>query len=334
MLVFHTPLSLLHNPPHEILSGCVQPYFESPERYHRILAALLFVAPTSAPDSPVAFEERRLEWAREEVHTPELERAVRAVHDAEYLAFLDEVYNEWVAEGGSRQDAALPETFLRADMLLEPSDGSEGRGSAIARIGSRPPGHHATSTLCGGYCFLNAAAVAAREAQRLLAPSRSSRGEKARIAILDVDYHHGNGTSKTFYDDPSVLYLSLHGSPDYPWYTGAASEMGGPNARGTNVNVPLPLGTRDEEYLAALEGVVSRAAEWAPEVLIVSLGVDTFAEDPLTDFKLTMSAYPPMGAAIARVRARTLFVMEGGYCLEAIGGCVRGVLVGFERART
>ncbi|GAA5939676.1 hypothetical protein JCM3775_002084 [Rhodotorula graminis] len=372
MLVFHTPLSVLHDPPHEILSGCVQPYFESPERYRRILAALVHPGST--------FEERCLDWTRDDVLTPELDSAVLSVHDGGYLDFLASIYSEWTAEGGSR-DAALPETFLRADMLLEPSDGTEVQGSAIARIGRhsfdlsspvtadtyicalastrvaltalsalldplstaqgvfalcRPPGHHATPTLCGGYCFVNTAAVAAREAQRVLlgAGARGDGEPKPRIAVLDVDYHHGNGTSQVFYD-PTVLYVSLHGSPDYPWYTGAASERGAPgtDAEGANVNEPLPLGTDDEAYVEALEGAFGRVSEWGAEVLVVSLGVDTFVDDPLTDFRLSLAAYPRIGQAIATVGLRTLFVvLEGGYALDSVGACVRGVLEGFERA--
>ncbi|GAA5909009.1 hypothetical protein JCM8208_007142 [Rhodotorula glutinis] len=430
MLVFHSPLSLLHNPPHEILSGSLQPYFESPDRYRRILAALLL--PPRRGSTP--FEERRLDWTKAEVLTPELDRAVRAVHDPAYLDFLASIYPEWVAEGGSR-DAALPETFLRADMLLEPSDPSEAQGSAIARIGrhsfdlsapvtadtylcalastrvalsalsalldpastargvfalwcvpppsllllllspgpltplppacNRPPGHHATPTLCGGYCFVNSAAVAAREAQRLLGEARAGAsagegGPKARVAVLDVDYHHGNGTSQVFYADPTVFYVSLHGAPDYPWYTGSATERGarGTRAEGTTLHVPLPLGTGDDAYVEALERAVERVRAWRPEVVVVSCvarpslprppfspgsltpgptpartaSAYTYVDDPLTEFRLSLDAYPRIGAVIASVGARTLFVMEGGYALDAVGACVRGVLEGFERA--
>ncbi|BGO95791.1 hypothetical protein JCM10020v2_007515 [Rhodotorula toruloides] len=376
MLVFHTPLSLLHNPPHEILSGCVQPYFESPERYFRILTTLL---------KSTAFEGRTLEWPVEEVVTEEVLEAIRPVHDERYLAFLAEIYDEWIAEGGSK-DAALPETFLRSDLLLEEGGVGSQKDGAVARIGrhsfdlsapvtantwiaavastrvalealdtltadgtaqatfalwqvrffpfqlshadgriySRPPGHHATDSLCGGYCYLNSAAIAARHFQR------SSKGDKPRVAILDIDYHHGNGTSKIFYDDPTVLYVSLHGSPDYPYYTGSEAERGGPKARGMNINYPLALGTNDVDYLTALEKATDDVRRFEPDLLVVSLGVDTYIDDPLTNFKVTLAAYPEMGKLIARVGVKTLFVMEGGYYLDAIGYCVRGVLEGFR----
>ncbi|GAA5876837.1 hypothetical protein JCM8547_002404 [Rhodosporidiobolus lusitaniae] len=367
--VFHSPLTLLHNPPHEILSGALQPYIESPERVNHILASLL-------REGQTCFEGHDPGWTKGDVVTPELLEAVRAVHEEEYVEFLSSIYQEWTAEGGSK-DAALPETFLRSDLLLEPSEDRKelSRGSAIARVGRhsfdlsapitsvtetylsalasarlalaalshlvstsglrgsfalcRPPGHHSTPTLCGGYCFLNNAAIAARFFQSSLASS--STGGKAKVAILDIDYHHGNGTSKVFYNDPSVLYVSLHAEGDYPWYTGSTAERGGLNARAQNRNFPLPLGTGERVYLRTLQQAVHGIQEWQPDLMIVSLGVDTYIGDPLTDFKLTLDAYPRIGQVLSSAGVhKTLFVMEGGYCLEAIGDCVKGVLEGFR----
>ncbi|GAA6064418.1 hypothetical protein JCM10212_002845 [Sporobolomyces blumeae] len=366
ILVVHSPLSLLHDPPHEILSGCVQPYFESPARYHTILDAL--------NTDKERYGERKLDWEPGQVETDELTRAIEAVHERDYVAFLRGIYREWIAEGGSK-DAVLPESFLRRDLLLEPPSLPDNVDeSAIAKTGRfsfdlsapitrdtfaaslascrvaleatdlvrkasqdgdagvfalcRPPGHHATPALCGGYCFLNNVACAARHYQ-LGSPNL----ERAQVAILDIDYHHGNGTSKVFYDDPSVLYVSLHGTPDYPYYTGASSERGGPSARNLNLNYPLPLGTDDTTYLSTLREATSKISDFKPEILFVSLGVDTFADDPLTEFNITLEAYPEMGKIIGSLRMRTVFVMEGGYCLPAIGQCVKGVLDGFLSTR-
>ncbi|GAA5980936.1 hypothetical protein JCM5350_004771 [Sporobolomyces pararoseus] len=361
--VVHCPLSLSHNPPHEILSGCLQPYFEAPERYHRILDALLH--------DQDRYIEYRLDLKPEEAAGNEdLRRAVERIHEGDYLAFLSEIYNEWVAEGGSKE-SVLPETFLRKDLLLEATLPNNLKRSAIARTGQfsfdlsapitadtriaalvsawvaitatrqllesreeslrgvfalcRPPGHHSAPALCGGYCYLNNVAIAVRDFQ---ARSNSS-SQPPRVAILDIDYHHGNGTSKIFYNDPSVLYVSLHGSPDYPYYTGSASERGGPLALGFNINYSLPLGTGNEEYLATLQNATNDISRFSPEIVFVSLGVDTFIDDPLTQFNITTEAYPEMGKLIASLQKRTVFVMEGGYCLPAIGGCVKGVLDGF-----
>ncbi|BGP20289.1 hypothetical protein JCM10213v2_008426 [Rhodosporidiobolus nylandii] len=341
-----TPVTLLHDPPSEVLSGQLQRYFESPERVSRILAALL-----ALPD----FKEHKVNWQRTGVVTPGPLEAVKRVHDVEYIAFLAEIYEAWVAEGGSK-DAALPETFLRHDLLLDPAaDTSELSQGAIARIDTylcalasarlalealeylvnqpelrgafalcRPPGHHSTPTLCGGYCYLNNAGIAARQYH--------AQQPASKVAILDIDYHHGNGTSKVFWDDASVLYVSLHAAGDYPWYTGSKAEVGGHSARGTNLNYPLPLGTDNEQYLATLDEAVQKVKNWNPALLIVSLGVDTYILDPLTDFKITLEAYPEMGRLVAQVGVKkTLFLMEGGYCLDAIGSCVKGVLEGFLR---
>ncbi|BGP58283.1 hypothetical protein JCM8202v2_005944 [Rhodotorula sphaerocarpa] len=185
-------------------------------------------------------------------------------------------------------------------------------------------GHHATDALCGGYCFLNSVAVAARAFQHQ--PANAG----AKVAILDIDYHHGNGTSKIFYNDPTVLYVSLHATPDYPYWTGGANERGGPAARGSNINYPLPLGTGDEKYLETLSAAMQDVSRFEPDLLLVSLGVDTYKDDPITQFQITQSAYAQMGELIAGAKKPTLFCMEGGYYKEAIGTCVRGVMAGFQ----
>ncbi|KAJ7246514.1 putative acetylpolyamine aminohydrolase [Mycena rebaudengoi] len=362
--VLHCPLSLLHDPPHEILSGALQPYFESPERYHRILNELA----SSTNYTPISFD-----WKREGIQEEWLMTALRAIHPQEYLDFLAHIYEEWIKEGGSRA-AALPETFLRSDLLFEPEtdDGKQARGvidklgrysfdlscpitadTYVAALAScrlaleganilpaepslpavfalcRPPGHHATPNLCGGYCFISNAAVAARFLQsqcRSYFPS----AEPPKIAILDIDYHHGNGTSKCFYSDPTVLYVSLHGSPDYPYYTGAATERGSGPGLSFNLNFPLPLHTSNATYLSTLGTAIAAIQAYSPAYLIVSLGVDTYEDDPLTEFALTMEAYPAMGKMVRGVGVQTLFVMEGGYAMEGIGACVKGVLDGFR----
>ncbi|GAA5913875.1 hypothetical protein JCM6882_004384 [Rhodosporidiobolus microsporus] len=310
--IFHTPLYLLHDPPTEVLSGRPVPYIESPTRYHRVLEALL-----PADNSGGRFEEHKLDWERDDVVTPELLAAVRAVHGEEYLAFLREIYDEWVAEGGSK-DAALPETFLRQDLLLDPAqDGEElSKGSAIAQIGRFSFDLSAPVTADTYISALASARLALCTLTHLIStPSLqgafalcadfqsqvqavAAGGGKGRVAILDNDYHHGNGTSKVFWDDPRVLYVSLHVAKDYPWYTGAAAEVGGPSARGTNVNYPLPLGTGNGEYLTTLKKAVEKVREWRAELLIVSLGVDTYIDDPLTDFRITLEAFPMMGRSI------------------------------------
>lgn len=190
----------------------------------------------------------------------------------------------------------------------------------------RPPGHHAGTSLSGGYCFINNVAVAARFLQGF----NQRPTEKVTIAILDVDYHHGNGTQEIFYSDPSVLYVSLHAEGDYPYFTGSTTEKGIDNGVNTNINYPLPRGTQDSDYCAALSNAFRDIKRFDPGFLLLSLGVDTFADDPISDFKLSHSCYTQIGRVVADLGKATLFVMEGGYHMETIRKNVRAVLQGFE----
>jgi len=190
----------------------------------------------------------------------------------------------------------------------------------------RPPGHHAGTSLCGGYCFVNNVAVAARYLQSLC-PEFT---EKHRIAILDIDYHHGNGTQEIFYSDPSVLYASLHAEDDYPYFTGAVTEKGIGEGVNTNFNYPLPRDTQDDDYCTALRKAIEDIRRFDPAYLLLSLGVDTFADDPMSTFKISRSCYTIIGQITADLGKPTLFVMEGGYHMATLGENVRAVLQGFE----
>jgi acetoin utilization deacetylase AcuC-like enzyme len=189
----------------------------------------------------------------------------------------------------------------------------------------RPPGHHASRDNFGGYCFLNNAAIAAQW----------FRDQGAgRVAVLDVDYHHGNGTQAIFYDRADVAFASLHGDPanEYPYFLGYADETGDGAGTGFTHNYPLPRGTSWDAYGPALDDAVVRLKAHGPEALVISLGVDTFEKDPISKFKLRHDDYARIGAAIARVGVPTLFVMEGGYAVDEIGVNAVNVLEGFEQA--
>jgi acetoin utilization deacetylase AcuC-like enzyme len=175
----------------------------------------------------------------------------------------------------------------------------------------RPPGHHAAADLYGGFCYLNNAAIAARHLQR--------NGE--RVAVLDVDYHHGNGTQLILYDDPTVLYCSLHVHPDadYPYYWGEADELGEGPGWGANRNWPLPPGTDDEHYLAALDEALGVVCEFVPRYLVVSAGFDTVGGDPAGGFHLTNAGLARIGRRISALSLPTLIVQEGGYLLDTLG---------------
>lgn len=186
----------------------------------------------------------------------------------------------------------------------------------------RPPGHHARPAQAMGFCLLNNVAVAARCAQQ--------RGIE-RIAIIDIDVHHGNGTQDAFYDDPSVLYVSTHQYPFYPG-TGRASETGAGDAAGTNVNIPLPGDCGDEQYRAAFEQVVEPVVRrFRPELLLVSCGFDGHFADPIAGMSLSVDGYGELAQRITSLAAelcdgRSVFVLEGGYDLDAIPWGTRRVI--------
>jgi acetoin utilization deacetylase AcuC-like enzyme len=286
---------------------------------------------------------------------------ILAVHDAGFVAFLENAWSDWVKSG--RDFDALPHVWPVPGLLpkgkkrrvSESIDGKLGhyaidagtpiiagtwravRASAqVALTGQRlvatgeravfalcrPPGHHAGHDFYGGYCFLNNAAIAAQAFR--------DAGAK-RVAILDVDYHHGNGTQEIFWERDDVQFVSLHGDPEteYPWFMGYADERGGGAGAGFTLNLPLPAGTAWDAYAAALDAALAAIRGYGPEALVVSLGVDTFASDPISAFKLESRHYPLIGERIAALGLPTVLVQEGGYAVAEIGTNVTGVLGAF-----
>lgn len=283
---------------------------------------------------------------------------VLRVHDADFVRFLEGCHRDWKAAGyeGEAIATAWPSRAMPRMVVPNEIDGRIGyyclasetsitdgtweAASASADVAltgqklvaegeravfslCRPPGHHAATDMFGGYCFLNNAAIAAQA-------FRDQGAE--RVAILDVDFHHGNGTQEIFYDRADVLFLSLHGDPleAFPYYLGGADETGAGAGEGFTVNYPLPRGCPFDTWDAALADACAKVATFAPDALIVSLGVDTFKEDPISFFKLESDDFTRYGARIARLGLPTLFVMEGGYAVAEIGVNAVNVLEGFE----
>jgi acetoin utilization deacetylase AcuC-like enzyme len=184
-------------------------------------------------------------------------------------------------------------------------------GERVVYALSRPPGHHAAVDLYGGFCYLNNAAIAARYLQQ----------EGAKVAVLDIDYHHGKGTQAVFYTDPAVLFSSLHAHPDddFPYYWGEADERGEGRGEGYNQNWPLPQGTDDASYLTALDGALALIGEFAPNYLVVSAGFDIVAGDPVGGFNVTTAGLREIGMRIARLDLPSVIVQEGGYALDRLG---------------
>ena len=219
------------------------------------------------------------------------------------------------------------------------------RASSVIAL-CRPPGHHCTSKLAGGYCYVNNAVVAVEAIRRRKrsittpperhGPDLSTTGPSCQpnIAILDLDFHHGNGTQDVFYHDPSVLYVSIHGRDEYPYYTGSESETGAGAGKGYNLNLPLPAGSSISQYLEKLEMAVERLVEFEPEYLIVSLGFDTFHLDPLGGFKIDVEDYDDIARRIkGEERLKSvpgMILLEGGYVVEKLGECIVSFVRGWE----
>lgn len=199
----------------------------------------------------------------------------------------------------------------------------EGRHREVYAL-CRPSGHHAGPRVFGGYCYFNNTATAAE----MMAPHGT-------VAILDIDYHHGNGTQEFFEQRKDVFTCSIHGDPkeEYPYFWGYRSERGMGQGEGTNRNIPLPLGSDDERYLEAVSQAVRAIHRFKPTFLIVGAGFDTHAEDPIGGFKLTTDVYEEVGRRLAAIDCPALICQEGGYNLEVLGESVRRFLVGFSGGR-
>jgi acetoin utilization deacetylase AcuC-like enzyme len=286
---------------------------------------------------------------------------IRRVHDKGFVEFLRTAWDEWVQAHGAydalplvwhtrgfRKKPPLPEaidgkfSYYAIDAGTPITAGTWRAVSAAANVAltgvklveggertafslCRPPGHHAGSDFYGGYCFLNNAAIAAQAFR--------DKGAK-RVAILDVDYHHGNGTQEMFYGRADVLTISIHADPrqEYPFFLGFADETGKGKGEGFHLNLPLRWGSAWDRYEGALQTAMKRIRKYGPDVIVVSLGLDTFKEDPISKFKLDHKDYLRMGEMIAGAGKPTLFVMEGGYAVDALGVNTVNVLTGFEQA--
>jgi len=191
----------------------------------------------------------------------------------------------------------------------------------------RPPGHHCTTAMAGGYCYANNAVVSVSALGRLT-------GGAPRVAVLDLDFHHGNGTQDVFYADPRVLYVSIHGDAEYPYYTGFAGERGEGPGLGFTLNLPLRVGASFEEYAEKLAVAVRRIVEFAPDFLLVSLGFDTFRLDPIGKFDIDVPDYETMARTVKGAPqlkdVPSIILLEGGYTVDKLGACMLSFLKGWE----
>ena len=333
MRCFFDDRQLAHAPAVELHNGAFEPFAEHPGRVASILKAI----------------------GRTEPVVDRGEAPMLAVHTPDYLQFLRTAHADWRAAG--RPGDAIGYTWpvvRRRPLALDRIDAKLGRYSfdatspiaagtfesaywsvqtALAALGAllagersafalcRPPGHHCGADYLGGYSYLNSAAIAAEAA----------RAAGRKVAILDVDYHHGNGTQDIFYRSGEILFVSIHADPatDYPFYWGHADECGEDEGEGTTLNLPLPRGTGWVAYLPALDAALERIALFGADLVVCSFGADTYEGDPISHFQLRTGDYALMARRIAELRLPVLSVMEGGYAVDALGENVAAFLSGF-----
>lgn len=355
MQTFHNPEHTRHVGRHEMFRGKLVACHEVPARLDHVLAELQRrpLGTLSTPDltSPTA--------------SVALDAALARVHSPHYLAFLASAWDEWVAmdPANAHQDAlpsvwplpnrhgfrtdALPRNFAARLGAFSFDSGSPltagtwvaaraGAACALAATQAvlagercafaltRPPGHHAGPDFLGGYCFINNAAVAAQALRD---------GGVDRVAVLDVDYHHGNGTQTIFYERSDVLTVSIHGDPatEYPFFLGHADERGAGAGEGFNLNLPLPRGTGFATWRAALGTALHAVANFGAQALVVPMGLDTFAGDPISGFTLQSADYTTVGQALTSLGLPTVFTFEGGYAVAEVGVNAVNLLQGFAQ---
>ncbi|MEO3427347.1 histone deacetylase family protein [Pelagibius sp. CAU 1746] len=339
MKVFAAPeRQKIHYPRNFLVNGAQQPNPEKPERVDRLLAAAGagghdIAAPADHGLGPIA-----------------------AVHTPEYLRFLENIYERWARIPGAsdevipnihpdRREASYPLSavgqagYHMADTAcpIGPDSWAAIRWSANCAASAaeavldgapaayalcRPPGHHAFADLAGGFCFVNNAAVAAMVLRR----------QHARVAVVDVDLHHGNGTQGIFYKRDDVLTVSVHADPIrfYPFFWGHAHERGEGVGTGYNLNLPLPRGSEDAAFLEALDRGLETVAAFAPGALVVALGLDAFEDDPFGGLAVSTAGFGRIGARLAALGLPSVIVQEGGYLCDGLGDNLAAFLGAFE----
>lgn len=342
MITVFDDIQRLHNPPSFIVAGKPKPIPERPERIDMLLDGVRRAGSTIVAPQAIGNETLSL------------------VHDARYLAFMDTLWERW-QHVPDAADYPLPNIHALGRASLAPvsypesvvgqvgyhlGDGSCPimdktwqaakasaataahaaslmlKGERLAYALCRPPGHHAASDVAAGFCYINNSALAAE----IL--TRAGR----RVAILDIDVHHGNGTEAIFYDRADILTISLHADTKrfYPFFWGYAEETGRGEGEGYNLNLPLPRGTKIDDYRSTLAGALRRIVDFRPTLLVIAAGLDISIDDPFQGFAITTADFATIGHDISALKLPMLVVQEGGYPSASLGTNLASLLEGLR----
>jgi acetoin utilization deacetylase AcuC-like enzyme len=340
MKVIFDPVQKNHDPKSFFSSGAAQANPEAPERADRLLAA--------AQSSGLTVE-RPDDFGLQ---------YIARVHTPQYLHYLENIFKRWsrIADGSpevipgshpDRRDGGYPASAVgqagwhhydtaspvTADTWESARFSAHSASHAALEVANghsacyalcRPPGHHASKEIAGGFCYLSNAAIAAE----------ILREQYDRVAILDIDVHHGNGTQSVFYDRSDVLTVSLHADPVrfYPFFWGYKDERGAAAGLGYNLNLPLPRGTADDAYVKSLDGALALIGAFCPGAIVIALGLDAYEGDPLRGLAISTSGFGRIASRIGELSLPTVLVQEGGYLSEELGRNLSAFLEGFMKS--
>lgn len=339
---FFDPVQAFHDPRFFLVRGLPTPSADEPERIDRLQSALTSFG---------------VEAQRPADFGPE---PLAAVHTVRYLDFLRNAHREWRALSGAKSDEVVANIHPSRRPVGYPSSivgragwhmadtacpiGPNTYAAAVASANTalsaaaavaggerfayglcRPSGHHAFADMAGGFCFLNNTAIVAH-----WLGASADRAANGRVAVLDVDVHHGNGTQDIFYHRSDVLTISIHRDPVdyYPFFWGYADQIGTGEGEGSNHNLPLPEGSGDTEFLTAIDVARTRIEDYAPDYLVVALGLDASEHDPLKGLRVTTAGFEQIAKAIAGLSLPTVLVQEGGYLNDVLGHNLAAFLTG------
>lgn len=315
MKIIYSETHKKHNPPFEIYDGVKEPYAEKSDRIEAIIKTLKGQGIREFY-SPEEFQLKHIYSAHQKEYVRFLQKRSLSLGRGQVLYpsyFILDTYTPVVKGTFEAAKSAVDVALTGAELILD--------GEKVVYSLCRPPGHHAEYRSMSGYCYFNNAAIAA-----------DFLSKKGKVAILDIDFHHGNGTQSTFYERDDVFYVSIHADPQvkFPYISGYSAERGKGDGFGFNKNYPLPLGTTDEKYVKVLKRAIVDIKNFMPKYLVLSLGFDTYEKDPIGGFKITPSFYRQISRRIRELDFPTLLIQEGGYNVKDLGTLAYNFLQGME----